>query len=136
MQQIFKRFSILPQLVSLPPCRVQYLPPPNCHTHGNGIRFLWSFSSGSITSSSICLHDHWFGKLYILLVTTGFIDILLSRIYFSDRGGNCKRSVHVAENIQFSVGFYYYIKGKRPVCIEILNLGLKRNLRNTRVNMS
>ena len=54
--------------------------------------FLWFFSSGSITSLSISLHDHWFRKLYNLLVTTCFI--LLSRIYFSDGGGNCKRSVH------------------------------------------
>jgi hypothetical protein len=43
----------------------------------------WSFSSGSITSLNISLHDHWFRKLYNLLVTTDFI--LLSRIYFSDR---------------------------------------------------
>ena len=73
---------------------------------------------------------NWFGKLYILLVTTGYIDILLSRIYFSDGGRNCKRSFHAADNMQFSVGFYYYIKGKRLVCIEILNLGFKRDLRN------
>ena len=62
-----------------------------------------------------------------MLVTTCFI--LLSRIYFSDRGGNCKRSVHV-DNMPFSVGFYYCIKRKRLVYIEILNLGLKRDLKN------
>ena len=88
--------------------------------------FLWSFYSGSITSSSTCLHDCWFGKLYNLLVTTCFI--LLSRIYFSDRGGNCKRSIHV-DNMPFSVGFYYCIKRKRLVYIEILNLGLERDLK-------
>ena len=84
--------------------------------------FLLSVSSGSVTSLNISLHDHLFRKLYNQLVTTGFI--LLSRIYFSDGGGNCKRAVHVADNMPFSVGFYYYIKRKRMVCIEILNLGL------------
>jgi hypothetical protein len=39
-------------------------------------------------------------------------------------------SVPFMHNMPFSVGFYYYIKRKRTVCIEILNLGLKRDLRN------
>jgi hypothetical protein len=39
-----------------------------------------------------------------------------------------KRSIHV-DNMPFSVGFYYCIKRKRLVYIEILNLGLERDLK-------
>ena len=39
-------------------------------------------------------------------------------------------NVPFMHNMPFSVVFYYYIKRKRTVCIEILNLGLKRDLRN------
>jgi hypothetical protein len=122
MQQIFKRFSNSSTTRISSSKSSSILATPNCHSHGNGIHFpqdlshLWASLSMTIGLES-----------YIICWLQPVLFYCLAYIFLTE-----EETVNVPfmHNMPFSVVFYYYIKRKRTVCIEILNLGLKRDLRN------